>query len=70
MHGEQDDHSIGDFENFMGEHWVFTRDRETGVAILGRGDIGWSTSIDVADGTTGMLSLNRSEVLGAKSFVG
>jgi hypothetical protein len=52
---------IGYFENMVGEQWIFTRDRATGVATLRGGDIGWNQEIDVTDGTTGELTLNASE---------
>lgn len=54
---------IGYFENMFGEQWIFTRDRESGMATLRGGDIGWNQEIDVSDGTTGDLTLNANEAL-------
>jgi hypothetical protein len=52
---------VGYFENTFGEQWIFTRDRETGMATLRGGDIGWSKEIDVTDGCIGDLTLNAAE---------
>ena len=52
---------VGYFENSFREQWIFTRDRESGIATLRGGDIGWNTEIDVTDGSTGDLTLNATE---------
>ena len=55
------DQNIGYFENRFGEQWVFTRDKNTGVATLRGGDIGWHENIDVTEGVTYRLVLNPNE---------
>jgi len=55
------DQYIGYFENIFGEQWIFIRDRETGIATLRGGDIGWNNQLDVTDGDIGDLALNSSE---------
>ena len=52
---DSDNKYIGYFENQYGEQWIFTRDRETGVAILRGGDIGWNEQVDVTDGNTELV---------------
>ena len=52
--GGSDNKYIGYFENQFGEQWVFTRDRNTGIAILRGGDAGWDNQYDVTDGNSGL----------------
>jgi hypothetical protein len=59
--GTNPDHYIGYFENMYGEQWIFVRDRETGIATLRGGDMGWNRVVDVTDGSTGDLTLNPYE---------
>ncbi len=52
---------IGYFENRFGEQWIFMRDRETGVATLRGGDVGWNSEFTVVDGKVVDLVLGKEE---------
>jgi hypothetical protein len=54
---------IGYFENSFGEQWIFTFDRDTGIALLRGGDVQWSEIFDVTNGGTGDLMLGKDEQL-------
>lgn len=62
VNGDDSHLYIGYFENEHGEQWIFTRDRQTDVATLRGGDIGWSTAIDVTNGPSTEWALSRSEL--------
>lgn len=63
VEGEAGNCYIGYFENSFGEQWIFTFDRESGIATLRGGDVGWDRSFDVSDGNTGNLILGKEERL-------
>ena len=52
---------VGYFENAYGEQWIFIYDRETKIATLQGGDIGWNTAQEVRDGEVPGLVLNKGE---------
>lgn len=52
---------IGYFENALGEQWVFTHNRNTGVSELRGGDIGWNTPQTVVEGRVDKLNLRPEE---------
>ena len=52
----------GYFENFHGEQWVFTYDRETKAAELFGGDAGWQHVFAVSDGQADGVLLGREEL--------
>jgi hypothetical protein len=61
--GAAANHYVGYFENYYGEQWVFTCDRESGRCILHGGDVGWNTEFEIIDGQVGDLILSEDERL-------
>ena len=53
--GQSGNTYIGYFENPHGEQWIFTFDRDSGVATLRGGDIGWNEPIEVEDSVGGLV---------------
>jgi hypothetical protein len=51
---------VGYFENEYGEQWVFTYHRETKIAELRGGDVGWTKVFEVVDGRAEIV-LNAGE---------
>jgi len=54
---------VGYFENLHGEQWIFTMNRQTGIARLQGGDVGWNTKFDVTNGAVVDLILGHEELL-------
>ena len=52
---------IGYFENAFGEQWIFTHHRQTKIAELRGGDVGWNTSYEVQGGVADGLVLAPEE---------
>jgi hypothetical protein len=52
----------GYFENFYGEQWVFTYDRETKTAELRGGDAGWQNVFPVTEGRAHGVILGLNEL--------
>jgi hypothetical protein len=51
----------GYFENEYGEQWVFIYNRQTRIAELRGGDVGWENIYQVIDGVTPELILGAEE---------
>jgi hypothetical protein len=54
---------IGYFENFFGEQWIFTFDRETRVATMRGGDVDWEKEYVVRDGRVAGLIFGKEELV-------
>lgn len=54
---------VGYYENSHGEQWLYTFDRNTGIAVLRGGDVGWNNSFEVSDGHVKDLILGIDEQL-------
>lgn len=61
LNGDDPNLYIGYFENAHGEQWVFTSHRETRVAELRGGDIGWNEVHEVKNGRVQGVILSQSE---------